>query len=361
MASISLCMIVKNEENTLARCLKSTGNIFDEIIIVDTGSDDKTKEISKEFTDKIYDFVWCDDFSKARNFSFSKATMEYIMWLDADDIILEDDFKKLTILKDSFDNINKNIDVVMLKYNLDLDSQGVPALSYYRERIFKRIQNPKWVSPIHEVIVPFGNIIKENIAITHSKLSPSDPGRNLRIFEKMIKDNVVFDARQTFYYARELYYTKKYNRAINIFNKFLKMKDAWVENKISALIDLHYIYISKENTSKALYSLFKTFELKAPKAEVCCHIGNIFISRREYHLAIYWFTQALNGSYDISSGAFVSPDYYYFIPYIQLCVCYYNMGDIDKAIFYNNLAGKEKPESDSYMKNVKFFEEYFKA
>ena len=66
-------MIVKNEENVLKRCLDSIYDLMDEIIIVDTGSTDRTKEIAAEYTDKIYDFTWVYDFSAARNFSFSKA------------------------------------------------------------------------------------------------------------------------------------------------------------------------------------------------------------------------------------------------------------------------------------------------
>ena len=66
-------MIVKNEEAVLGRCLESIKDMVDEIIIVDTGSMDNTKNIAKRYTDKIYDFPWCDDFSAARNFAFSKA------------------------------------------------------------------------------------------------------------------------------------------------------------------------------------------------------------------------------------------------------------------------------------------------
>src|SRR5574344_1478813 len=202
--TLSLCMIVKNEEKTLERCLISTKNLFDEIIIVDTGS---------------------------------KDTKDYIIWLDADDVILEDDLKKLYLLKERSSN---DTNIFMLKYNLNLDSNGIPALSYYRERIIKN-KMFKWISPIHEVIVPSGNIKYEDIAITHKKIKQSDSKRNLKIFESMIKKNIKFDARQTFYYARELYYNNDYEKSIYYFNIFLKKDDAWIENKISACIDLFYI------------------------------------------------------------------------------------------------------------------------
>ena len=79
MITISLCMIVKNEEAVLARCLESVKDVVDEIIIVDTGSTDKTKQIAYRYTQNVYDFEWIDDFSAARNYSFSKATKDYQM------------------------------------------------------------------------------------------------------------------------------------------------------------------------------------------------------------------------------------------------------------------------------------------
>ena len=94
-------MIVKNEELVLGRCLDSVKKLVDEIVIVDTGSTDNTKNIAKEYTDKIYDFIWIDDFSAARNYSFSKGTKDFILWLDADDIILEKDALDFMELKKS--------------------------------------------------------------------------------------------------------------------------------------------------------------------------------------------------------------------------------------------------------------------
>src|SRR5690625_3386446 len=98
-------MIVKNEEEVLDACLTSVNNVCDEIVIVDTGSTDQTKEIARKFTNKIYDFKWIDDFSAARNFAFSKASMEYVFWLDADDVLNKADQDKFKKLKESLGKV----------------------------------------------------------------------------------------------------------------------------------------------------------------------------------------------------------------------------------------------------------------
>lgn len=358
MVSLSVCMIVKNEEDVLSRCLECLKEIADEIIIVDTGSTDKTKEIASRYTSKIFDFNWCDDFSKARNFSFSKATKDYIMWLDADDVILKEDIEKLIELKKKLHN-NSSIDMVMLKYNiLDKTSDRI-VLSYYRERIFKREKNYIWISPIHEVIVPSGNYIFEDIAITHKKIKDSNPMRNISIFRKMIENNVKLDARQKFYYARELYYIKDYTNALKTYEDFLNDKDAWIENIISACIDISKIHCILNNNDKILKYLYKTFEYDIPRAEVCCEIGNYFLQKEKYEIAIYWFKQALSKRKNLSSGGFFLDDCYNFIPHINLCVCYDKLKDYKKANLYNELANKDNPDNNFYTHNKAYFDNIF--
>ena len=138
MVTISLCMIVKNEEKLLGRCLESVKDIVDEIIIVDTGSNDNTKTIANKFTNLVYDFKWVDDFSKARNYSFSKASKDYILWLDADDIILEEDRLKLLNLKN---NKNYNGPKITLEYIAKL--VGVNKSTISREIKNRRLGNEK--------------------------------------------------------------------------------------------------------------------------------------------------------------------------------------------------------------------------
>ena len=97
-ARVSLTMIVKNEQENLPRCLASVEGIFDEIIIVDTGSTDRTKEIAREFGAKVFDFEWIDSFAAARNEALSHATGDYAFWLDADDVVEPAEREKLLAL-----------------------------------------------------------------------------------------------------------------------------------------------------------------------------------------------------------------------------------------------------------------------
>lgn len=359
MITISLCMIVKDEEDVLARCLQSVKGIPDEIIIVDTGSTDRTKDIAKSFTDRVYDFPWVDDFSAARNYAFSFANCDYCMWLDADDILLESDHDRLLELKGNLKDIYDPgaVDVIMMKYNVGFDKNGNPTLSYYRERILRNSDRYKWSGAIHEAISPLGHIIHSDIAVTHRKLHPSDPDRNLRIFEKQIKFGRTLSPREQFYYARELYYHERYTDAIAVLEPYLERGDGWTENRIEACRLLALCYYPLNNKTLALTSLLKSLSMDEPRAEICCDIAKHFYNDSNYSLAAYWYELALTRAPNDESGAFVSPDCYGYLPYIQLCVCYDKLGMRERAIECNKRAGEIKPDDPSYLHNLEFFKE----
>ena len=166
LVTISLCMIVKNEEEVLARCLDTVKDIVDEINIVDTGSTDKTVEIAKRYTDRVFFFEWIGDFAAARNESFKHATKDYILYLDADDVLLEEDQKKLKELKETLD---PSVDSVSMYYDAGTDEFGNVTLRYRRNRLVKREKNFKWKGDCHQYLEVFGNIINADISVTHKK------------------------------------------------------------------------------------------------------------------------------------------------------------------------------------------------
>lgn len=356
MITISLCMIVKNEEDVLARCLESSKNIADEIIIVDTGSNDKTKKIAAKYTDKVFDFTWVEDFSKARNFAFSKATKDYQMWLDADDVITEENVKKILELKKMLD---PSIDIVTFKYNTHFDELGNPILTSTRGRLFKRDKEYLWNDPVHEYITLKGNIYHaEDIFISHRK-EHNYTDRNLKIYQKQIKEGKQLSPRSTYYYARELMDNKRFEEAIYYFESFLDSNLGWIEDNICSCFNLYTCCTNLKNTDKAFSSLCKSFKYAPPRAEICCCFGYYYKEKKDFANAISWFLLATKLEKPNIIG-FILNDYWDFIPFIELSLCYYNINDITNAMLYNKEAEKIKPNSNIVIQNHTFFSSIIK-
>ena len=164
--TVSVCMIVKNEEKVLARCLDSLKGLYEELIIVDTGSTDSTKEIAAGYTDKIYDFAWTGSFSDARNFSFSKATMEYIYTADADEILNEENRQKFLELKQC---LLPEIDIVQMIYTNQLEFNTTYNYDEeLRPKLYKRLRTFEWVEPLHEQVRLEPVVYDSDIKIIHA-------------------------------------------------------------------------------------------------------------------------------------------------------------------------------------------------
>ncbi len=354
MITISLCMIVKNEEAHLARCLDSIADVMDEIIIVDTGSTDATKEIAAKYTDKVLDFPWINDFSAARNFAYINATMDYQMWLDADDVLPEEEKEALLKLKQTLDPA---YDMVTMKYHASLDQDGQPLLTSTRERLTKREKNYRWQDPVHECIPLQGNIYHSDITIWHHKpFSTAVSTRNLDIYEAIELSGRQFTPRQVYYFARELKDHGKYAKAAYYFQRFLDSKAGWGEDNIATCYNLAICYQALGDNEKIVPILLRSFEFAAPRAEICCELGYYYMRREIYTTALDWFNLAANLPKPDSLG-FILADYWGYIPYIESCVCYCRLQRYDEAEKYNNLAAKIKPEATAVLQNRQYLQE----
>lgn len=353
MKTISVCMIVKNEEGVLARCLESVLSFCDELIIVDTGSTDKTISIAKTYTSHVYFFPWCDDFAKARNFSFSKATKEYCMWLDADDIVPV--FSQQQLLK--WKVATTYPDVVMLPYHIFTPTQEQAICSFYRERLLKRNNHDQWIGEIHEIIIPHGIIEYEEYPIEHHKTKTTDPDRNFHILDNLQKKGKTFSPRQLFYWANELFSHKKYKEAIQAYQKFLKT-DGFFENKIQACYNLSKLYQLKNQLEKALAILYHSFVYDLPRSEIACEIARILYQQQQYNHAIYWYQKAIYPP-SKSIGRLYHVGYHDLIPYIEMALCYYQVQQYELAIYYNQKALDIDPTNKTALMNHKFYLEKY--
>ena len=150
MLPISVCIITKNEEEKLGRLLESLKPYGFEIVIVDTGSTDRTKEIAQRYTEKVFDFEWIADFSAARNFAASAATNRWIMVMDADEWIESVDTEELLyFIRHCPDSMGS---VWMNNVTGSPDHPG-PVSRIHIERLYDR-KKYHYIFPVHEQLAP---------------------------------------------------------------------------------------------------------------------------------------------------------------------------------------------------------------
>ncbi len=150
-ATVSLLMIVRNEERQLAECLAPVASLFDEIVIVDTGSVDDTRRIAGRFTPNVFDFPWCDDFSAARNEALRRSTGEWVFWLDADDRLSEPDVCKLRSLLKTLGH-QPQAYFLNTSCSTQYACEGETLITH--PRLFRRHPDLRWQGRVHEQLRP---------------------------------------------------------------------------------------------------------------------------------------------------------------------------------------------------------------
>ncbi len=332
MISISLCMIVKNEEPVLARCLDSIYDLMDEIIIVDTGSSDCTKEIASRYTDKIYDFTWIHDFSAARNYSFSKATMDYIYVADADEVLDEENRERFLQLKE---NMVSDIEIVQMIYANQLEHNTTYNFDEeYRPKLFKRLREFVWTDPIHEGVRLEPVIYDSDIVILHKPTS-NHGKRDFTIFQRVIDSGKSLSQKLHSMYARELFITgndQDFLASESFFKDSSIDPSRSVEEVKEAMCVLARVARLKQDIHQLLSCVAKAMAVDAP-SELCYELGEYYQSCGEYSDAIIWY---YNAAFETTSilNIHTSGD----MPRIKLAECYELLGNEEESANYGRLA-----------------------
>lgn len=332
MITISLCMIVKNEEAVLERCLSSIAGLMDEIIIVDTGSVDKTKEIAKKYTDYVYDFQWEDDFSAARNFSFSKASMEYIYVADADEVIDKENYKKFEILKEA---MLPEIEIVQMYYTNQL--QFNTTYNYdkeYRGKLYKRQRQFTWVDPIHETVHVNPIVYDSEIEILHMPIN-HHAKRDFQTIQKVIKRGDYLSKKLHSMYAKELFITgeeQDFFEAENFFKESIEdTKRSQDEIKEAACVLVKIARLKNDVVQLMKYAL-KDVATEA-SSEICYELGEYFFEKEDYKEASIWY---YNAAYETSS--ILNIHYSGDMPLKRLANCSEQLGNIENKELYERAA-----------------------
>ncbi|MGL4819289.1 MAG: tetratricopeptide repeat-containing glycosyltransferase family 2 protein [Bacilli bacterium] len=358
MATISLCMIVKNEEDVLQRCLASAAPLVDEMIIVDTGSTDRTVEIAQQFTDKVPFFEWINDFAAARNYAFRHATCDYIMWLDADDMIPFEEHEAFLALKAT---LHPGIDSVRMKYHLTFDAENRPVYSLTRNRVVRRERNFQWYGVVHEYLDVFGNIIDPELGVRHNKLKEYTD-RNLQIYRKLHASGKYLTARDFFYFGNELSDNSFHEEAVAVYDQFLNRKDGWIEDNIAACLKMSDCYAALLQTEEQMAALHRTFQYGKPRAEACCKLALLYLERNDLETARFWYDLATRvGEPPKVISVYHDPTMWSHLPHIQLTLIYDRLGDRAQAIKHHNIAKKLAPTNSAVLHNEAYFKRLRKS
>ena len=177
-------MIVKNESSCLKTALDSVIGI-DEIVICDTGSEDNTIEIAKQYTDKVFtDYKWNDDFAEARNHALSKCTSDWVLIVDADEKLITPIQELKKVIQIAEEKGIKAIDCRVLHHRTKAE--------HLQPRLFKRCPEVFWKGAIHNYLNTLGGI-KSNVIVeyAYSAAHKLDPDRALRILKKVVQGEIV--------------------------------------------------------------------------------------------------------------------------------------------------------------------------
>lgn len=272
-ASLSVAFIVKNEESTLKRILDIANLFADELIVVDTGSTDNTVSIAEAAGAQVHHFEWIDDFAAARNFAFSKCTKDWIMWLDADDVLTREGVAAVEWVRKNL--LTKDeLRTVFCPYHYEYDDKGALSVNLNRERFLRNHIGHEWVGRIHETLKdPWPQSVRaEKPIIEHRPQKVQldrKTGRNLKIFEQYIdieKDSL----RELFLYGSELQQNNKSEEAVKVFVKYLERcgdKNDGVGEKYSVLMKLADTYYTQKNLTEGLTYALQCIRLDPTRAE----------------------------------------------------------------------------------------------
>jgi glycosyltransferase involved in cell wall biosynthesis len=251
-------MIVKNEISCLGACLESIRGA-DEVIIVDTGSTDGTQDLARSHGAIVYEgqeYAWRDDFAFSRNQSLDLCTGDWILIIDADEVLESGGIEKIKGIIESAESISA-IAVYCLTVSASNHSQAHRSI-----RLFKREQNTRWLGRVHNYLtITTGTYSTLKITYGYSKAHNDDPDRALRILSAVVADNPLCK-RERYYLAREYWYRKDYLSAVFHYEKYLSVA-SWGPEIADAYLMKARCHYSLGQTHEAQQSCLRAIQTNA--------------------------------------------------------------------------------------------------
>jgi glycosyltransferase involved in cell wall biosynthesis len=347
LSTLSLAMIVKNEGATIERALNCARLFADEMIVVDTGSTDDTIAKAEMMGAKIRHFEWIDDFAAARNYSFSQCAMDWIIWLDGDDVISAEDQNRILDLKRAV--LDDELQAIYLRY-------VYPPFQQWRERMARRrlfAENElRWKNPVHEFIDGIdSDKVKyfESISILHD--TPPDrhalkKDRNISILRRHYANGAT-DDRSLFIYAVECLHSLLKDEAEQVLGRFFSQVKI-SEYRYEILSKMYNFFIHFGEPQRAVEALGRAIVEDPSRAEAYYKLGKHLSDKADRPAAaIPLLTVA--GMMRAPSYGTPEAEAYAYGPWESLCRAHFRLENIDAARRLAAEALERKPPETEWL------------
>jgi glycosyltransferase involved in cell wall biosynthesis len=353
--TVSLALIVRDEQRTLGRCLESVAGAFDEVVVVDTGSRDATKEVARRHTDRVFDFEWRDDFSAARQFAFDRATSDWVAWLDADDVV-----EGAARVRPALDAAAPDVHGFEWRYVSARDDWGDATCEFWRERCVRNDGTFRWHGRIHEVLIstPRQPLVRdEGIVVDHRperSRRPEKYRRNVRILERERREaGAGADPRLLFYLANEYAAAGRAEKALGLYRRYVRAS-TWDEER-------YYAQTRVADLCRALYRYEEAADADLAALKICPHwpdayfgLAETYYHLHDWHKVVHW-CEVGRAMPRPDTPLFVNPLDYSFNWIIFYTNALYHVGEVGEALGWTKRALALRPDDAWHRENFLLF------
>jgi glycosyltransferase involved in cell wall biosynthesis len=353
--TVSVALIVRDEERTLGRCLDSLAGAVDEFVVVDTGSLDATKQVARRYTDRVFDFEWRQDFAAARQFAFERATGEWIAWVDADDVVVNAER-----IRPALAAADPSTSGFYWRYVYERDGWGNPLCELWRERCVRNDGEFRWEGRVHEVLThrrPSVVLRDESVYVEHRReraLIPQKLRRNLSILEAEHREpGADSNPRHLFYLASEYASAGETEKALGCFYKYLRVAE-WDDERYQAQTRVAALYRSLRRYAQALDADLSALKICPHWPDAYFGLAQTYYHLNDWHRVVHWAELGRRMPLP-DTLLFTSPMAYRFDWLIFYTNALFHIGEVREALSWTRRALELRPDDPWHRQNFLAF------
>lgn len=351
--SVSVTLIVRDEEQVLGRCLQGLAGAVDEIVVVDTGSVDATRDVARRYTDQVHAYTWAQDFSGARQYALERAHGDWVCYVDADDVVIgAEQIRALAAVAPV------GTHAIYWPYVVAWDAYGHPTCRFWRNRLVRNDGSHRWQGRVHEALVaqrPGQTLYSDQVVVEHHPpvRKRDHSRRNLEILEAELADcGGDPPARLLFYLAREYAACGQVEQALQSYRAHQE-RCTWGDERYQSLLQMADLLLQQGEREQAIDVLLQGLKVCPHWPDVYLRLARIYYYAQDWHRVIHW-TEMGRAMPRPQTLLFSNPMDYSYNWMIYYTNALYHVGEVQEALDWTRRALEICPNDDMHRQNLAF-------